>query len=48
MTVTGKRLRKEGIVRARGGTRIPAICMVTVRKIGSTTSAVLRIAIPST
>lgn len=48
MTVTGKRLRKKGIVRTRGGTRIPAICMVAPRKFVSATSAALRITIPST
>lgn len=40
--VTGNRRRTAGIVRTRGGTRIPDNCVVAIRKFIVATSAVLR------
>lgn len=46
ITVTDKRRRRDGIERTRGGVRIPAICVVAIRKFIAAASAELRVAIP--
>jgi hypothetical protein len=47
ITVTGNRRRTAGIVRTRGGTRIPDKFMVAIRKFIVATSAVLRTTEPA-
>ena len=46
MTVTDNRLRRVGMVRMRGGMRIPVICVVAIRKFIAAVSAAVRIVIP--
>lgn len=44
--VTERRRRIWGMVRTRGGTRIPVICMVANRKFMAALSTGLRVIIP--